>query len=196
MSDLGHNIKKYRKAKKLTQDSMAQLLGIPRSTYAEWEGDNATEPKGTYLRKISEILEKSIDELYSKEGKNDVNEPGEEYKSNYLEKNTPNRALETVYSLAESNKTLVDSHKTLVETNADLVRMVQQMQKSPTVENELGIPLAFVSKFADLLGIVAELGVGKKLWKSPEEGRAELSRRFYADPLKVKKEDIVSGAGK
>lgn len=55
-------IKLYRKEAGLTQDSVSQLLGIKRSTYAYYELGRST-PKHSVLKKLAAVYKKSIDEL-------------------------------------------------------------------------------------------------------------------------------------
>lgn len=65
MLHISEKIKKARKIKGFTQEEAAELLGVPRSTYAEWE--KGTEPKAGIMEKISEILELNNVELSSKD---------------------------------------------------------------------------------------------------------------------------------
>lgn len=59
---IGDNIKFYRQNKFLTQSDIAKELGIPRSTYANYE-NNTREPDKDVLDKIGKFLGISISEL-------------------------------------------------------------------------------------------------------------------------------------
>ncbi|MFL0194192.1 helix-turn-helix domain-containing protein [Clostridium sp. WILCCON 0269] len=52
---IGDRIKIYRKKLNITQAEMAEKLGIPRSTYANYES-NTREPNNTILQKIATVL--------------------------------------------------------------------------------------------------------------------------------------------
>lgn len=52
-----------RKAKGLSQKAMADLLGLPYSTYCEYENGRKSIP-ATVAEKIANILKKSVDSLF------------------------------------------------------------------------------------------------------------------------------------
>lgn len=56
------NLKNVRKECGLTQNQVAQKLGVVESCYANWE-QGRTEPNIEMLRKLCVIFEVSIDEL-------------------------------------------------------------------------------------------------------------------------------------
>lgn len=60
--DFGNRLKKYRQQKKMKQDDLASMLGIDRSTYANYE-NNVRFPPKEVLFKIIEVLEISVDYL-------------------------------------------------------------------------------------------------------------------------------------
>ena len=62
MLGLGKKIKKYRTDANLTQRKMAKLLGIPYSTYSNYENDNRT-PDSETLQRICDILNISMQDL-------------------------------------------------------------------------------------------------------------------------------------
>lgn len=59
---LGNKLVKLRKENKLSQDSLADKLGITRQTISNWEL-NITNPDIVQIKNISEIFNISIDEL-------------------------------------------------------------------------------------------------------------------------------------
>ena len=56
------NLVNHRKNKKITQQEMADILGIKRTTYASYEQD-LSSPDIETLKKISQFFRVSIDEL-------------------------------------------------------------------------------------------------------------------------------------
>ena len=59
---IGENIKKIRKNKGLAQKEVAKMLGIPLSTYSNYENDNR-EPSKETIEKIAYILDVTVSEL-------------------------------------------------------------------------------------------------------------------------------------
>lgn len=62
MLGLGKKIKRFRTDANITQRKMAKLLGIPYSTYSNYENDNRTPDTDT-LGKICDILHISMSDL-------------------------------------------------------------------------------------------------------------------------------------
>lgn len=56
------NLRKARREKKLTQQQVADLLGVAKSTYCQYE-TGASEPNILRLKKLAKILETNIDSL-------------------------------------------------------------------------------------------------------------------------------------
>ena len=59
---LAENIKKLRKLKKLTQNDLAERLGVNRSAIGAYEEGRA-EPRLSTLRLLSALFECSLDDL-------------------------------------------------------------------------------------------------------------------------------------
>lgn len=57
-----HNLKYLRHKKQLSQQAFAEMLGVPRTTYSEYEKGN-TEPNLRLLIKMSSLLSVSLDQL-------------------------------------------------------------------------------------------------------------------------------------
>jgi transcriptional regulator with XRE-family HTH domain len=62
---LGHKIKDFRKAKQITQEELAKMFGVDRSTVGKWESDSS-KPDIEVLMKLSEIFDVSTDYLLGK----------------------------------------------------------------------------------------------------------------------------------
>lgn len=60
--ELGNKIMKLRKEKKLSQETLADTLGVTRQTISNWEL-NVTKPDISQIKKISKYFNISIDEL-------------------------------------------------------------------------------------------------------------------------------------
>jgi len=56
------NLRRARLEKKLTQQQVADLLGVAKSTYCQYE-TGASEPNILRLKKLAKILETNIDSL-------------------------------------------------------------------------------------------------------------------------------------
>jgi transcriptional regulator with XRE-family HTH domain len=63
-SRLGRNIRQLREARALTQDQVAQLAGLPRSTWASLES-GAANPTLVVLNRVAHALQVSLEELVS-----------------------------------------------------------------------------------------------------------------------------------
>lgn len=63
MKNFGERLKQKRKAKNLTQGQLAELLGMEKhNAISNWE-NGLSKPSADDLKKVSEILETSIDWL-------------------------------------------------------------------------------------------------------------------------------------
>lgn len=56
-------LKALRAAKNLTQDEVAQLIGVNRRTYSQWE-NYRTYPSATQLIDLSKVFQCSLDAFY------------------------------------------------------------------------------------------------------------------------------------
>ncbi len=65
---VGNNIRRLRTRAKKSQQEIADLLGVERNTYANWENEQ-TDIKSEYIPKLSEIFNVEINELFENEGK-------------------------------------------------------------------------------------------------------------------------------
>ena len=66
---VGNNIKNFRRAKKITQEELAEKLNVTRQCVSNWE-NNKTQPDIETLHNIAAALEISIDEIiYGKKRK-------------------------------------------------------------------------------------------------------------------------------
>lgn len=63
---ISENIKRFRKAKGLTQEEMAVRLNVVRQTVSKWE-KGLSVPDAEVLIQISQLLEVSVDQLLDME---------------------------------------------------------------------------------------------------------------------------------
>lgn len=63
---LGENIYNLRKSKKISQEDLAELVGVTRQTISNWELGSTT-PNPEQLKQLSKSLDTSIDELLNNE---------------------------------------------------------------------------------------------------------------------------------
>jgi len=62
---IGENLRKLRDKKEITQQEMADYLGIDRRTYVDWE-EGKTEIKGSFFPKLAEILQVEVGDFFPK----------------------------------------------------------------------------------------------------------------------------------
>ena len=67
--NLGKKIINLRKKEKMTQENLAEVLGVTRQTISNWEL-NSTKPDIIQLKELSKIFHISIDELLDNDIKN------------------------------------------------------------------------------------------------------------------------------
>ena len=63
MSNLSQNLRKFRKAKKLSQEKLARLADVANNTIIKIEAGKNQNPTLDTLNKIAKALEISVDEL-------------------------------------------------------------------------------------------------------------------------------------
>ncbi|WP_048509211.1 helix-turn-helix domain-containing protein [Chryseobacterium sp. FH2] len=66
---VGTNLKKLRNKTKLSQQEIADMLGLDRNTYTNWENE-VTDIKSQYIPKLAEIFQVSILDLFDGAQKN------------------------------------------------------------------------------------------------------------------------------
>ena len=77
---VGKNIRKIRVLKGLTQEELAEKLGVTRQALSDWERDK-TQPDVDTLQKMSQILEVTVEEiLYGFETKSAIRFDGQNVK--------------------------------------------------------------------------------------------------------------------
>ncbi|WP_336731941.1 helix-turn-helix domain-containing protein [Chryseobacterium sp. VD8] len=67
---VGTNLKKLRSKTKLSQQEIADMLGLDRNTYTNWENET-TDIKSHYIPKLAEIFQVSILELFGEKSKSE-----------------------------------------------------------------------------------------------------------------------------
>ena len=72
--EIGSKISELRKKNKLSQEALAEKLGVARQTISKWELGE-TSPDLKQAKKLSEIFEVSLDELADNVFKADAHEP-------------------------------------------------------------------------------------------------------------------------
>ena len=60
---VGNNIRRLRTRAKKSQQEIADILGVERNTYANWENEQ-TDIKSEYIPKLSEIFNVEINDLF------------------------------------------------------------------------------------------------------------------------------------
>lgn len=65
MTIFTERLKELRKNKGLKQQEIAELLGVKRNTYSDWE-NRKTEPSFENLIKLADLLEVTLDWLFGR----------------------------------------------------------------------------------------------------------------------------------
>ncbi|MFY1048107.1 helix-turn-helix transcriptional regulator [Chryseobacterium sp. GP-SGM7] len=68
---VGNNLKRLRGKTKYSNQDIADLLGIDRNTYANWESET-TDVKSQYIPKLAEIFDVKIQDLFDSERKLEI----------------------------------------------------------------------------------------------------------------------------
>ncbi len=71
---IGNKISECRKQRGMTQDALAQLLGVTNQAVSKWESDQSC-PDVMLLPKIADIFDLSIDALFDRAPKEEPKEP-------------------------------------------------------------------------------------------------------------------------
>ena len=73
MAEFECRLKKYRQLKDLTQEQLAEKLGVSRQAVTKWETDTGI-PDIENIKSISSLFDISIDELLSNENASQKNQ--------------------------------------------------------------------------------------------------------------------------
>ncbi len=73
INQLGENLARYRKDKGLSQEKLAEYMGVSRQAVTKWES-NTTKPSSENLIKLAKLFDVSVDVLLSDVYKNTLNE--------------------------------------------------------------------------------------------------------------------------
>lgn len=74
--DVGYLIKKSRLDKGLTQEELAEMVGVKKSAVAKWENGRVSEIKRTNLKKLSDALGLNPNQLLGDVNEKPVTEDG------------------------------------------------------------------------------------------------------------------------
>lgn len=182
----GEELKNIMKGKGLQMGTTAVLLGMTRQNFSH----HLRKPK--LDEDFKRLVKEKLPDVLQMENKMalrkvTVGEVGE---------------LNTIHTLAESNKVLadnnkiaaeaqiklVDAHAEIVRTNSQLANMLQDLIAGDHSKNPVADPAILVG----FLEVVADLGV-PKLWRTRKEGIHELGIRLGLEKLKNKKGGNVAG---
>lgn len=67
---VGTNLKRLRSKTKFSQQEIADMLGLDRNTYTNWENET-TDIKSQYIPRLAEIFQVSILELFDAKAKSE-----------------------------------------------------------------------------------------------------------------------------
>lgn len=129
MLGLGKKIKKYRQDANLTQRKMAKLLGIPYSTYSNYENDNRT-PDSETLQKICGILNISMQDLIGQSATGNIGD-GTERISELMYRPIVPFTPENMAAMARENILITSFRKLNIEGQNEAVKRVEELTEIP-----------------------------------------------------------------
>lgn len=164
MLQINQKIEQARLSANLSQEEMAEKLGIKRSTYQYWEKKTPSVDK---VKLVAKVLGLDDDYFFgtSDEILVDRDEPAKAQRSDRI-------SNEVLVSMAQSNRELVQSNKKLVDAHYDLV----QMLKAATANAPSGRQRDTDLRLAVLQDYLVEF-VAEKKKQSVEAINAELRNR-------------------
>lgn len=102
--DVGYLIKKARLDKGLTQEALAEMVGVKKSAVAKWENGRVSEIKRSNLKKLSDALGLNPNQLLGDAKEKPVTDDG----------------------LTDNVRTLVEFAKSVPEEKAEMILRVMQ----------------------------------------------------------------------
>ena len=89
---LGERLLEYRTNAKMSQDTLAEMIGVTRQTISKWETDQST-PEFNKILPLCEVFGITTDELIKGEKSFEKIEDKEQYKTYYNEKRNKKKAI-------------------------------------------------------------------------------------------------------
>ena len=129
MNTMGSKLSRLRRARGLTQDEMAERLGVSAQAVSKWENDVSC-PDIAQLPKIAELFGVTIDELFSRESVMPVTVVSAEQR-----KPLENMLLKIVVNSADGDKVRVNLPMSLVKLGLEIGMAMPQMGGSGALEN-------------------------------------------------------------
>lgn len=179
MPSLQEKLKQFRQLKSLTQEEMAETVGIPYRTYQTIEGSGEVK-KVAYLDKINAV----IGVRYPDKDNNDeaggitLNEPTVTYgkqNSKPMELDTPS-LLTFLNKVLDQNAVAMAAIDRLVKTNEMLAAQASAATAGDRSKNR---STAGVVEESDILMLIAELAAGKLKYPTVEDAALAIHTRFY-----------------
>ncbi len=129
MSTIGTKLCQHRLAAKLTQQAIAERLGVKTNTYGSWEADH-TSPSGIYFPILAEIFGVTIDQLFP----NNNNGSLPNKTNTTAHKMDENEALKLV--LQSKEEELAAKEAIIAGQSAQIQKLQQELANYKTKEGE------------------------------------------------------------
>ena len=129
---LGKRIALLRKEKALTQDTLAEILGVSPQAVSKWENDQ-TCPDISLLPQLSGILGVTVDELLS--GKTQALEPVVQVLPAEQRKDITEMILRIIVNSAEGDKVRVNLPLSLVQLAIEMGIEMPQLSGNDALKN-------------------------------------------------------------
>jgi transcriptional regulator with XRE-family HTH domain len=66
---VGTNLRRFRSKTKLSQQEVADKMGVSKNTYMSWESEDSADVKSKYIPQLAELFEVEIKDLFTEDNK-------------------------------------------------------------------------------------------------------------------------------
>lgn len=181
--ELRELVRELKKRTGLNQYELSKAAGYkPRTITQTLSRDAGHEEMLKHLRSFSETLSSSADQrsILSIDLKKD---------NQAIDRKDSDLSISAIHNLTIANREMAESNKKLAEGHVELIAMLKDAIATQPVET----PVASRAIPTHLLELLAEIGSGKKLWRSKQEALAKLSIAFPAEVKDKKAENTHHG---
>jgi transcriptional regulator with XRE-family HTH domain len=167
---LKDRLKEEMKKRGIKVPALSEQTEIPKDRIYAWYRDDSN-PKAEDQSRLEEWLKGEISTEKGETSMNTISEPTANYN-----RNREDRILDAIDRLSKSHDKIIDQHAVIVDTNAKLANRLVEINSVKPEDD----PLTDPAMRAQFLGLLAELGVSAKKWRSKQEALAELHKFSHA----------------
>jgi transcriptional regulator with XRE-family HTH domain len=175
-TDLRKTIDLIAKERKMKYQDIAVNSNINRSYMSELMNSTANK---SVSKQIMRKLTDAFPNYFETSPETNSSDPT---KTTPIELNEKVLSLSAIHNLTIANKEMAESNNKLANGHVELIGML----KNSIAESQLESRAASPAMNPQILELLAQIGSGKKPWKSVEEGLAVISSKLHADLSKKK----------